>query len=67
MALQYADQDLDPTNFGKDLSLLFTEEDVQALMSIDQGPGILLGMYLAKVEIANAEQAATEAAESQDY
>lgn len=53
IALHYADERLNPVTLGEELSLIFLPEDVQELMSISQGPGILLGMYLAKKEFEN--------------
>lgn len=51
MALQYSTLDIpDPAAFGQELALIFTAEDVTEILTIDQGPGILLGMYLAKKE-----------------
>lgn len=58
MALHYADREpIDPKEFGEQLEMLFDPTDIQELMAVDQGPGILLGMYLAKLELADAEQA----------
>lgn len=62
MALQYATQEQpDPQAFGEELASIFTNEDIQELLSIEQGPGLLLGMYLAKKEFESAEQQHEEA------
>lgn len=64
MALHYATQEpIDPQAFGEELAIIFTNEDIQELLNVDQGPGILLGMYLAKKEFESAEQHQTEEAE----
>lgn len=60
VALHYAETDLDPVTFGEQLALIFTPEDIQELMSISQGPGILIGMYLAKREFENVSEDSEE-------
>jgi len=58
LALNFAGEEaiLDPVHFGEELSLIFTEEDIAELLPLDIGPGLILGMYLAKKEFEYAEE-----------
>lgn len=59
LALHYASlEPLDPQAFGEELALMFEPTDIQELMCVDQGPGIILGMYFARMELHDAEEQA---------
>jgi hypothetical protein len=67
MALEYGSpEDLDPIKFGEELSRLVEPSQVHELMGSEMAQGVMLGMYLMKMQQQEIDQMIAEEEEALD-
>ncbi len=59
-------EEIDPKEFGQQLEIIFSHEEIMELMEIPQGPGIIIGSYLYALKSKEHENEQAALAEQEE-